>query len=146
MRTPIVATLACLLGASQLALAQTPAPYVSSVRKSLDASVEGRNLTPLAPSQVDALREDETSTFTFEVPTDANISVRAVCDAECTDINLEVASVSGAILGEDTEDDAVPQVNLSASQHAKKLVVTVSINSCYEDDDSCSIAVGVYQR
>lgn len=81
---------------------------------------------------LNAINTGATETFNYTAQDNGDIVFIAVCDGDCTDLDMRVRG-SGGVIGEDVLDDSVPvvQVNTNARPlSVDTIMVTCSVQPC----------------
>jgi hypothetical protein len=92
-----------------------------------------------------ALDAGERETVMAELEGGSHYTLLAVCDNDCTDIDLRVKTRSGTTLDEDLELDDFPLCEVSvAGEGTMMFEVEVIMVNC--DIEPCSYAVAVFER
>lgn len=137
---------ACLLQPFYSAAGQSP--FASEAERALEKEVSGKGLTLLQPIKVNSIGKYDYTEFTFDVRADIDLVIQAAGNSTCGDIDLLVFNSDGAPLGDDESGSATPQVTLAAGHHPTKINVMAELSLNFDDEsnETCSIAIGVYER
>ena len=88
-----------------------------------------------------ALQEGASEGFAVQLEGETTYAFVAVCDADCTNIDLSVTDESGSVLGSDFEDDDIPLVEFTPSASGSYRIL-VHMKSCAAAP--CYYGVGMY--
>lgn len=139
---PIKSAVAAFAAAALLcapALAETveaPEPYMTQLTNQMvrhaDQYMSGKELSAALTGR---LAQGERDQLTIELDRGGAFSFLAVCDNDCTDIDLRVYDPSGKLVGEDVLLDDYPVVSFTASHSAtytvEVIMATCSVAPCY---------------
>jgi len=92
---------------------------------------------------VSSLRASDSEDHFIEFVDGRDYVMVAVCDVDCSDIDLHLYSQSGSQVGEDTETDDVPVIELQ-NVNGGRYRLEVSMYTC--SNEPCFYAVGVYAK
>ena len=92
---------------------------------------------------VSSLRESQSEDQYLDLVGGLDYVVVAVCDVDCSDIDLRLYDPSGSEVASDTQTDDVPVLELS-SVRGGRYRLEVGMYDC--DTEPCYYAVGVYSR
>ena len=123
---------------------QETSPYVQAVIDRLSALV-----TPMAQQGYpnyevigfNAINSGATETINYTAADAQDVVLVAVCDTDCTDIDLRVRN-NGGVVGEDVLTDAVPVVPVAAG--GRPLNIDVIMAACSQNP--CVYGVAVFRR
>lgn len=90
---------------------------------------EGRQFQNSASTKLGLLDEGYYTDVGYTVSPGSSVVVIAVCDAECTDLDLAIVDVDGGMIIEDIEEDAYPYVEFVPTTN-HPYTVRVTMESC----------------
>lgn len=123
MKQLTVAALAALLLATPAA-AQSLDERMAYFDRGAEAAGFGFAAGPFGGS----LGDDETTRFGFPIVPGADFSVVAVCDGDCSDLDLRAYDATGRLVVEDVTINALPEVVLSTTQNEIAFIEVVMAN------------------
>ena len=130
------------------AVGQTP--FASEAQRALEKEASGKGLTLLRPIKMGISGKYELAEFTFDVPADIELVIKAAGDSTCGDLALQVFNSAGepiGLVGDYVEFMASPQVTLAADQHSTKINASARLELSFDKtNETCIMAVGVYKR
>ncbi|HEX5007170.1 MAG TPA: hypothetical protein VFV70_08665 [Hyphomonadaceae bacterium] len=91
------------------------------------------------------LRDNAVETVTLNLPGGAAYTVIAVCDADCTDVDLRLKDASGVKLSEDVAGDNYPQVTVRVTG-AGNATITMEIVMATCNANPCGYRYRVYRK
>lgn len=89
------------------------------------------------------LRQGQQTTYTVDLQQGARYLLAAVCDGDCSDLDLALYDDSGNLLDDDTETDDVPIVNV-VPRWTGRFRVTVKMHAC--SVNPCAFGLGVFRN
>lgn len=92
---------------------------------------------------VGVLNNDRADTWTFQFTAGRTYRIIGACDADCSDIDLEVLGLDGKVIVKDTADDDMPIVSFDVSGTGD-LKVKVSMYRCTEEP--CFWGLGIWSK
>ena len=121
-------------------------PWVRQAHQQLWMYRTSLDLTDLSHNIVTgSLDAGERETVMAELEGGSSYSLLAVCDNDCTDVDLRVKTRSGTTLDEDLELDDFPLCEISvAGEGTMMFEVEVIMVNC--DVEPCRYAVAVFER
>ena len=134
---------ACMLAAVSGAQAQQNA-YAGQVRQGLqifEAAIAEEGFSATHEFVIDHMPGNSTHRITFELKKGRGYVLASVCDADCSDIDIQVYDENGNEAGEDTANDAVAAVGF-APQRTGVFTVEVTMAAC--STDPCFFGVGAF--
>jgi len=105
--------------------------------------MQSQGLTPVGAPSTGSLRDDGDESVLVNLTAGTHYAVAGVCDADCTDMDLQVYSTDGTRIGEDMENDEKPVVVFTAAytgQYRVKVLMAVCRT------DPCYYGVQVYSQ
>ena len=93
-----------------------------------------------------SLDEGESTEFVFSVEGPGDYRALAVCDNDCTDVDLTLYDLDGSMIDQDIELDDFPYVDTGVlgSGVTQRFVVEVSMPAC--EVEPCRFAIAVFAR
>jgi len=144
-KTAIAAVVASVM-ASGAAFAETleaPEPYMTQLTQQMvHYSQQYMSGKELSAAQTGALAQGGKDQLTIELDSGGSFSFLAVCDSDCSDIDLRVYDPSGNLVGEDVLLDDYPVVSFTAARSAS-YTVEVIMATCTQSP--CFYAVGTFE-
>ncbi len=140
MRT-IATLIAIALGLTAApALAQWSATQLEQIGEMMTA----RGLERISEPQEGSLDDDDSATVNvFLAGNGATTLVAAICDEDCSDLDIVVYDPDGAELGADAKPDDIPMVGIKpAKGGAYRVKVTMAVCAF----DPCGYSVIAYQK
>ena len=132
MKLPFVA-LAALAAALIAAPAQAQEQIVTTQLDSAVVLMAGQGFTPADDAVRGSLDQGEDEEFELELEAGKTYIIMAVCDGDCSDLDLALTS-SGQDVDSDYEPDDVPmvmvEVERSATYNLKVEMATCSVEPC----------------
>jgi len=122
-----------------------PDPWVRQVRRELQSNQTTAGLLGYELTHdpfVGSLNEGRYRTHTATLRAGTEYAVTAVCDADCSDLDLQVLRDSTKV-AEDVEVDDFPMVVLKP-RSSGTYRIRVIMESC--DDSPCRYGIGIYGR
>ena len=92
---------------------------------------------------VGALNTDRADTWTFQFTAGRTYRIVGACDADCSDIDIEVTGLDGKVIVKDTADDDMPIVSFDVNGTGD-LKVKVSMYRCTEEP--CFWGLGIWSK
>ncbi|KQW82526.1 hypothetical protein [Brevundimonas sp. Root1279] len=123
MKRFTVAALAALLFATPVA-AQSLDERMAHFDRAAESAGFGFAAGPFNGS----LDNDETTRFGFPIVPGADFSVVAVCDGDCSDLDLRAYDASGRLVVENVQIDALPEVVISTTENEIAFIEVVMAN------------------
>ena len=127
MTKTIAAALAALLLATPAA-----AQSLGSRMAQFDSAAGSSGFSLAAGPFSGSLGDDETTRFAFPIVVGVDFSVVAVCDNDCSDLDLRAYDASGRLVVENVAVDALPEVVLSSSQNEIAFIEVVMASCASE--------------
>ncbi|NIM49034.1 MAG: hypothetical protein GTO22_07215 [Gemmatimonadales bacterium] len=121
-------------------------PWVRQVHQQLWMYRTALDLTDLSHNIVTGSLDDgDSETVQAELEGGSSYAILAVCDNDCSDIDLRIRSRSSGVLDEDIELDDFPVVQVSvAGEGAMNFQVEVIMASC--SASPCRYGVAVFEQ
>jgi hypothetical protein len=138
-------TLLALAAASVLVLSPNAAAAQGIVRVQLDSAVtvmRGEGFALQGGFLTGSLANGAREALTLNLAAGSHV-VMAVCDEDCSDLDLQLADAAGNEVGSDYELDDVPMVAAEVSR-AGRYRLTVSMASC--SIEPCAYGVAVFKQ
>jgi hypothetical protein len=120
--------------------------YVDQVLAILDAVsevAEGEGYVATGEDWVSSLRARGSEDQFVTLGTGADYAIIAVCDEDCSDIDLKIYGPSGRLVDEDTQTDASPLLRIDDAQKGEHRI-EVSMYQC--STEPCYYAMALYKR
>ena len=92
---------------------------------------------------IDALYEDDGDIYVLTLRDDMEYQIVAVCDEDCTDIDLYLYDENENLIDEDETDDDVPVIE-SRPRWTGGFGIEVEMYECY--NEPCYFGIGVFGR
>jgi hypothetical protein len=124
-------------------LAEETSAVVRFQMARLTAAAEAAGYTAFGTPFGGALSDGRVDTFTLTLPADGEHFIVAACDADCADLDLQVAELDGAEVAADRALDDRPVIVVPAG-HPGAHVLTVSMAAC--SINPCRYEVAVFRR
>lgn len=147
----LVAVAAIAVGVSACAGAAVPVP-TPRVATSSVVTVQLDSATSIMATQGfeltegyrnGALNDGEEEVLSLDLAGERTYMIAAVCDQDCSDLDLELADASGETIDSDFELDDVPMV-MTQGARAGRHSLTVSMASC--EVEPCAYGVAIYRQ
>lgn len=142
----MIAAVTAAIMATGVAAAETleaPEPYMTQLTEQMvQYSQQYMGGKQLSAALTGALPQGGKDRLTIELDSGGQFSFLAVCDSDCSDIDLRVYDPSGALVGEDVLLDDYPVVSFTAARSAT-YVVEVIMATCRQAP--CYYAVGTFE-
>lgn len=127
---------------------QSPTPWDRQVRQLLRHAGETlgrRGLELLQEAITGSLSDGQTETQALVLePLDGGYEIWAVCDTDCSDLDLELVDLYGDPVASDVESDDVPTVHVAPTPTRTRFRLRVSMVNC--SSSPCWYGVGVFGR
>lgn len=96
---------------------------------------QSQGLTPVGAPSTGSLRDDGDESLLVRLTAGTHYAIAGVCDADCSDIDLQVFATDGNKVGEDVANDEKPVVLFTAAYtgqyRVKVLMATCATDPCY---------------
>ncbi|MFM2042731.1 MAG: hypothetical protein RLY86_1307 [Pseudomonadota bacterium] len=97
----------------------------------------------LVDTHVDRMNANSTDSFTIALSKGVTYNVLAVCDQDCSDIDLQLVDSAGDVVEEDMTTDDIPMV-LTRAVYTGEHTIKVQMYNC--SNSPCFYGVAVYRN
>jgi hypothetical protein len=132
---------ACAAAAAPVGVQQAPSPVVTAQLDSAVTLMAAQGFALAEGYRSGSLADGAETVVSLNFTGGRTYLVAAVCDADCSDLDLELTTASGAAVDSDYELDDVPMV-MAEVDRTERYDLTVSMAAC--GVEPCAYGVAVF--